>query len=564
MRLAVCGHFMRKSSVAFLPLALPCLALLLPPRTASAFTIETPATQGCHERLALAGYQRVQEEWPEVVGPLSSRGDDEALIADVPFKVPRSLRSIGPVTLMLGVRDNDVKEHGATDLKNLTSAASEPAGQAEHCLRSIEQDGPDGSRQAVEACRAYIRETLLSALDGLDDAGHVSNDKRETMKVSLAIRDEIDVDVPLFFLRAGQALHAIQDSFTHTFRNPEELGKIRVVLNFIEYTQGTLDEEVDGPAHASEMDVCDDPDELRTERHAWAEEASGVALAAVLNPTLSLAEKEQAIDSMLDQYVAYDTSMDCTIENGWCDAPEKAYGSPPLGCQMSGSAPRSGAPLLLAALVGSVLALRRRRIAGSLLALTAMFSSIREARADDEKSGPIDGPAAALAGTSEAARPGKLDKAGAFFGRIATGASYDNAAFTTGIGIRYQFARNWMVGFDGEWNPYIATHPAGVRRGSANAYFSLIRRFQLRHASLNLRSYVSLGGSMLLFDLVGADKYSKGPYFGINFLGIEWKMARGFYLTVDPTSIAIPVPNTVGVPFMYVQYRFLVGLEFGG
>ena len=555
---------MRKSPIALLPLTLSCLAVLLAPGTASAFTIETPATQGCHERLAIAGYRRVQAEWPDVVGPLASRGDDEALIADVPFKVPKSLRSIGPVTLLLGVRDNDVKEHGATDLKNLTVAASQPAGQAEHCLRSIEQDGPDGSRQAVEACRAYIRETLLSALDGLDEAGHVSNDKRETFKVSLAIRSEIDVHVPLFFLRAGRALHAIQDSFTHTFRNPDEPGKIRVVLNFVEYTQDTLDEAVDGPAHASELDVCDDPDELRTERHALAEEASGVALAALLNPALDRHGKEQAVDTLLDDYIAYDTAADCTLENGWCDAPEKAYGSPPLGCQMSGSAPRSGAPLLLAALVGSVLALRRRRIAGSLLSLTAVFCSIREARADDKKSGPIDGPAAALAGTSEAARPGKLDKPGAFFARVATGASYDNAAFSTGLGVRYQFARNWMLGFDGEWNPYIATHPRTVRTGSANAYFSLIRRFQLRHASLNLRSYVSLGGSMLLFDLVGADKFSKGPYFGINFMGIEWKMARGFYLTVDPTSIAIPVPNIVGVPFMYVQYRFLVGLEFGG
>jgi hypothetical protein len=554
---------MRKSPIAFLSLALPCLAVSFSPGAASAFTIETPATQGCHESLAIAGYRRVQEEWPETVGPLASRGDDDALIADLPFKVPRSLRSIGPVALLLGVRDNDVKEHGATDLKNLTSAASEPAGQAEHCLRSIEQDGPDGSRQAVEACRAYIRETLLSALDGLDDAGHVSNDKRETFKVSLAIRDEIDVDVPLFFLRAGRGLHAIQDSFTHTFRNPDETpGKIRVVLNFIEYTQGTLDEAVDGPAHASELDVCDDPDELRTERHAMAAEASGVAMMALLDPSLDRSGKEQAIDAMLDQYVAYDTEADCSLENGWCDAPEKKYGSPPLGCQMSGGAPRSGFPLLLTALVGSMLALRRRRIA-ALFSVMAAWGGIREARAD-EKSGPIDGPASALAGTSQAAQPGKLDKAGAFFGRIATGASYDNAAFTTGLGIRYQFARNWMVGFDGEWNPYVATHPARVRPGSANAYFSLIRRFQLRHASLNLRSYVSHGGSMLLFDLVGADKYSKGPYFGINFLGIEWKMARGFYLTVDPTSIAIPVPNTVGVPFMYVQYRFLVGLEFGG
>lgn len=237
MRLAACSRLMRNSTLALLPLALPCLAILLAPRAAAAFTIETPATQGCHEGLAIAAYRRVQAEWPDTIGPLASRGDDEALIADVPFNVPKSLRSIGPVTLLLGVRDNDVKEHGPTDLKNLTPAASQPAGQDEHCLRSIEQDGPDGSRQAVESCRKFIRDTLLSALDGLDDAGHVSNDKRETLKVSLAIRDEIDVDVPLFFLRAGRALHAIQDSFTHTFRNPEQPGKIRVVLNFVEYTQ---------------------------------------------------------------------------------------------------------------------------------------------------------------------------------------------------------------------------------------------------------------------------------------------------------------------------------------
>jgi hypothetical protein len=553
---------MRKSPIAFLSLALPCLAVSFTSRAASAFTIETPATQGCHESLAIAGYRRAQAEWPDLVGPLASRGDDEALIADLPFNVSKSLRSIGPVALLLGVRDNDIKEHGATDLKNLTTAASEPGGQAEHCLRSIEQDGPDGSRQAVDACRAFIRETLLGALDGLDDAGHVSTDKREKLKVSLAIRDEIEVEVPLFFLRAGRGLHAIQDSFTHTFRNPEQPGKIRVVLNFIEYTQNTLDEAVDGPAHASELDVCDDPDELRTERHALAAEASGVAMMALLDPSLDRSGKEQAIDAMLDEYVAYDTEADCSLGNGWCDAPEKKYGSPPLGCQMSGGAPRSGLPLLLTALVGSLLALRRRRIA-TLLSLTAVAGGIREARAD-EKSGPIDGPASALAGTSQAAQPGKLDKAGAFFARVATGASYDNAAFTTGLGIRYQFARNWMVGFDGEWNPYVATETWKVRPGSANAYFSLIRRFQLRHASLNLRSYVSLGGSMLLFDLVGADKYSKGPYFGVSFMGIEWKMARGFYLTVDPTSIAIPVPNVVGVPFMYAQYRFLVGLEFGG
>jgi hypothetical protein len=39
-----------------------------------------------------------------------------------------------------------------------------------------------------------------------------------------------------------------------------------------------------------------------------------------------------------------------------------------------------------------------------------------------------------------------------------------------------------------------------------------------------------------LFDWVGADKYGVGP----------------------------PVPNIVGVPFLYAQYGFLVGIELGG
>jgi len=159
---------------------------------------------------------------------------------------------------------------------------------------------------------------------------------------------------------------------------------------------------------------------------------------------------------------------------------------------------------------------------------------------------------------------GKIERAGAFFGRLAVGASYDNAALSGGLGIRYQFSRNWMLGLDGEWNPYIATSPGKIRSGSANAYLSIVRRFQLRWETVNIRSTASVGGSMLLFDLVGADKYSVGPYFGISFLGAEIKAARGFYVTIDPTYIAIPIPSVTGVPFMYAQYRFMVGIEFGG
>lgn len=537
-------------------------------RSASAFPIESGATQPCHEEITMAAWRQVQASLPEQAAPLSSRGDDDALIKDVPFTVPKSLQSIGPVTLLLGVRDNDLKEHGPTDLKNLAPEASDPDVQMEHCLRAPEHDEPGGTGPAVEACRAFIRGKLLRALDGLDENGLPDSRKREELEVSLAIRDQIHVDVPLFFLNAGRALHALQDSFTHTFRNPDEPGKITVMLNFVDYTNGTLEEAVDGPPHASELDQCDDPDELRTERRELATEASGVTLLALLDPELDRAGKEKAIEDMLDSYVALDETADCNIENDWCDAPEREYGSPALRCSSSGATPRASLLMLLPFVsLALLLRLRRRGSVAKLVAAGAFVlvsgSGMGEARAD-ESSGPIDGPASALSGKSNSATVGNIDHAGAFFGRVALGASYDNAALSGGLGTRYQLSRRWMVGLDAEWNPYIATSPGKLRSGSGNAYLSLIRRFQLRYQSVNIRTTASLGASMLLFDLVGADKYSVGPFFGLSFLGVEWKVARGFYLTLDPTYIAIPVPSLKGVPFMYAQYRFLLGVEFGG
>jgi hypothetical protein len=529
---------------------------------AAAYPIQTSATTDCHERVTIEAWRRVVETLPELGTPLPSRGEDEALIADVTFDAPKDLMNIGGVTLLMGVRDNDIKDHGPNDLEEVPFVASDPDLQAEHCLRAGDHDGPDGSRLAVEACREFIRSKLRAALEGLDEQGRPDGRAREKLRTHLTIRREIEVSVPRFFLEAGRALHAIQDSFTHTFRNPEQPGKIRVVLNFLEYTQDTLDEAVDGPPHASELDECEKLDELRSERLELAKEASSMALLATLDPNLDVAAKRQAIDSMLDDYIAYDAEADCTLENSWCEAPETQYGSPPkLGCQISRT-PGSGGALawLMVAAAGAAWRWRRRlsRLAPAA-ALLAVLGHASLARADE-----TTGPVAALPLDSDSGTIGRVDKAGAFFGRVATGASYDNTALSAGLGLRYQIHRNWMIGFDGEWNPYVAIRPTKFRSGSANAYLSMILRTQLRYETVNLRSQVGLGASMLLFDLVGADKYSVGPFFGIGFLGVEFKVARGVYFTIDPTYIAIPVPNLTGVPFMYAQYRFLLGLEFGG
>ena len=522
---------------------------------------------------------------PELAVPLPLAKEDRALMADVPFTIPGDLADIAAVTLVLGVRDNDVKNFAAVALDQLASLNADPNGQKQHCLRRAEQDEPTGSQAAVDDCRAYIRETLLSALEGLGSDGLPDGDQREPLQVTLSIRGEVTVSVPMFYLRAGRAIHAIEDSFTHTFRNAADRHKITVVLNWIEYADDTLIESRDGPAHMKELDRCDDPDERRAERHRLAVEAGTAALSVLLDRTTDRAAKSSGVDAVLDKYLSFDTEAHCTSDNHWCNAPELAYANTGCGCAAAGREPWTRSPwLAFAALGGLVLLFRvRRRVritstqkirrAGRRRHAAALASTLgsavalcpHEAQADSPLSGMENSaPVRALKGKSNAGAPSTEDPVGAFFGRADFGASYDNPALTGGLGLRYQISRPLMFGFDAELNPWIATSPTRVRAGAFNAYVSIIRRFQLKTESLNIRSQAGIGLSVLLIDLVGAPAGSSGPFFGLSFLGVEWKVARGFYLTIDPTYLALPVPHLTGAPFGYPQYRFLVGVEFGG
>jgi hypothetical protein len=565
------------SIVAKLPTALVLACGLLLPRAASAFTIQSPATRGCHEEITIDAWRQVHADLPKLTPPIASRGDDDALIADTPFDVPEDLQEIGLVTLLLGIRENDIADLAVTSLSDLAPVNSDPKAQRQHCLRTPAENEPNGTAKALAECQDFIRDQLRAAVDSLADDGSPDGTKREELEVSLAIRGKVKVKVPSFQLHAARGLHAIQDSFTHTYRNPDNPLEIRVILNFSEYAENTLDEAVDGPPHSSELDRCDDPDALRTERHALAIEASAAALRALLEPSTREA-KFQAIDDVITMYTSLDTSAECTADNDWCDAPEHAYGTSSCGCVAAGATPRrsGGAALFVAGLAALVAAARCRRKSQALrkrlapralsvllfggLSIHAVDAKAQSSAEPKGVSAPVD----ALAGDSSAAVPGHKDPAGSFFARIAAGAAYDKPGFSGGLGLRYQISEPFMIGFDAEWNPWLAVTPGKLRAGAANGYFSLIRRFQLRYEAVNIRTTLSAGASYLLFDLVGAPSGSFGPYFGLSLLGVEWKVARGFYLTIDPTNISFPIPHITGVPFGYLQYRLLVGLEFGG
>lgn len=87
-------------------------------------------------------------------------------------------------------------------------------------------------------------------------------------------------------------------------------------------------------------------------------------------------------------------------------------------------------------------------------------------------------------------------------------------------------------------------------------------RLPLAYESFNLRSSLSLGTSYLVSNLYGAPRGSYGLFVGGSFLGIEWKVSRAVLLVINPLGYDVPIPQLKGVPLLYGQYRFSIGLEF--
>jgi hypothetical protein len=139
--------------------------------------------------------------------------------------------------------------------------------------------------------------------------------------------------------------------------------------------------------------------------------------------------------------------------------------------------------------------------------------------------------------------------------------SFDNPALAGAVGLRLRWSENWSFGLDGEWNPWLSVNGAFFHRGAVDIFGSAMLRFPLAYENFNVRTTLSLGASYLLTTLYGAPSGSLGPYVGVSFLGVEWKLSRAFFLVINPLNIAVPVPQIKGVPLAYPQYRFTLALE---
>jgi hypothetical protein len=546
------------------------LGIVVLPGPANAYTISSVVTPGCHEQLTSEALRTVRQDVP-AAAPLPLTANDQAFVNDVQFTLEGDMTDLGGAALLVSVRDNDLKGRSSSDLTELAEVHGNPDTQDEHCLRSRTQDEPGGSEAAVNDCRTFIRGRVAEALEGLDSAGIPDPATRAPLTVYLALRGKIDVSLPVYYLRIGQAIHAVEDSFTHTYRTADGM-KITAVMNWVDVADGTYQESRDGPAHATKMDGCNDPDDLRTLRRRLATEASVALLRATLDPNKTKADKMATVDGILDTYLSY--SPGCTFDNGWCQAPEGQYkdaGSTFFGCSSGGA----GLPGTVFALLALTALSRRRRalpaIVGLFIVASAVAFTPASARAEATDTPPNAPTPERVAAEKLAApppttvpvpQPGPVDPSEtAWGGYLGLSGSVDKPAAAIQLGVRLRLSKHWTVGWDVESNPWISVNgPSFMRAGTLNTYGTVILRFPLAYENFNLRTTVNLGISYLLIDLYGAPKGSLGLYGAIYPLGLEWKLSRVFLLIINPLGIAVPIPQLKGVPLSYPQYRFSIGL----
>ena len=586
------------------PRLLPILCALLVPSPGHAYSIGSPLTRGCHERITAEALRRVRAMLP-TAPPIPPTEDEQPIIDDLPYFLDPEVRDMGGTSITLAVRDNDTFGNDPLNEVALAQIAGNPDHQRQHCLRRPEQDEPEGTPAALADCTAFIRERAALALDGLDAQGVPDAANRVELPVYLAIRGpRTPLNLPLFYVRMGQALHALQDSFSHGWHSTDNL-RVTVVLNWVDYVDGTLVEARDGPAHSTRLDTCDegDPEALRVREKGRAVEASTEALVAVLSPGLDRAARMAALDAVLARYLGYQPG--CSAENAWCMAPEQRLGD--SGCFCRIGSPRDGAGAAGTACSALVLlgALARRRraargaVVGLLVAL--LFAGVAgvlaegEGLADGPRAGVAEGCAPVDAGADGGGRPanaaddvpvtvvgdgGSLvlppplaaemvetrerKRPGPRFGlSFGAGASVDRPAFAFQVGARFRYNTRWIFGIDAEWNPFLSIDRSELRAGAFNIYGTVILRFPLRFERINLRTTGYAGLSIGLLDVYGAPRGSVGPFVALAPLGIDVDLGHAWRFVLNPVELVLPVPHVTGLPFFYPQYRLSAGFQFG-
>lgn len=563
---------------------LAAIAITVISAPAGAWTIGSQLDYtGCHEKITTAAFRAVRAKYgtAPVIAPTA---DEAALINEVQFVPPADfIPDLAAMTLLLGVRDNDLKGHNPLDTLQLTQVHGDPTTQEEHCIRSASDDDSAGDLAALGGCRAFIHTRIAEALAGLTADGTVDASQRIELAVYVSFAGHVDPKLPMFYIKLGQAVHALEDGFTHTYRTADGL-QVTTVTNWIDYvsSQGAVPGR-DGPPHLAALDQCASKDPLVVRNYELATTAATALIDIALDPARTVDAKLAAVDALTTQYLSYQPG--CSIDNAYCAAPEPNVPAT-SGCSATGDL---GLALPLCAVVVLVLLRRRRAAIASLLVVGTAIAQAGGAAppAAAPPAAGADSPAMA-AGSDKPAdsaavgaghEPGREistptvvevanvredKKLGKPFGFSAMGGgSFTHGGLAGSIGGRYRLAERWVVGVDVEWNPWITSSPWAMKAGVASVYATGIRRFPMKLDRVNLRTTLSLGVSTLLFDVYGAPKYSVGPCIEFSPLGIDYDLGGHVRLVFDPLGVSVPIPHLGLIPLFYEQFRSMIGIQIG-
>jgi hypothetical protein len=546
-------------------------AAVFVPADAHAYSFASPLAPGCHEAITLTALRRVREDFPSLA-PSVADASDRVWIDDLPLDLPTDARDLGAASLVVGVRDNDLKGKSALDAAELSFVHGDPDAQREHCLRGPADDEPEGTATALAACQAFIRERATDAVRaGFDSDGRPDPGNRVDVDVYLAFAGETRVPMPRAYVELGRALHALQDSFSHAVRSDNAL-RVRTLLNWVDVAHDHHDESRDGPAHRAALDRCEGLDAARQLRLARAEDASEALLRAVLDPAQGRDARLAQVDAVLDRYLSYEPG--CDAANGFCDAPELAYAASAMGCTIGGGA-RDRMPGVIAVVLCGALCVRRRprrgRLARGAHACIAPTPARRLARAALLGAllalGPIARATAQVDSGDEPHEDAHDDRTGKpgtptsrFALSTALSASLDQAGAAAAVGGRFAASDHWHLGLNVAWSPWAALDTNRLEPGTLDGYGSLTWRAHVTRY-LALRVSGRAGASVLLFDLYGAPGGSVGPCFGLSLLGLEVPLGRRVRLILEPADVAVSVPHLTGIPLVRRQYRATIGVE---
>ncbi len=290
-------------------------ALLVLPGECEAYTIASGFTKSCHEEmtvrtiLALDFQDELLPQGVPIPKSDSWRKLSHSMAEDNSVELESEEQRLVVFSILLGVRSPDTEGHSVTNLDTLRDAHTNPAGQYPHFLRSTLDDRESGDVSAIEGSVEHFRNHAQLAVAYLDFP-------REFQLIETSIYldfyGQVDVEVwaPAFHL--GIAIHALQDSFSHTVRS-DDLHTIYHVMNFIEAVNTDHYEPRDGMAHSDAMDDCQDEAKEISETAEQATEE----LLIVINGGLASGDAPD-LDPFINRWFSYREG--CVAENNFCDS----------------------------------------------------------------------------------------------------------------------------------------------------------------------------------------------------------------------------------------------------